>query len=82
MKFLNVKTSCLQLSLPQFGQVHASHPGSHRHPEVPQDVRGKETLQAEAGRRSGNADHPPGLHGTTEVPGGKMHVTLGSFLIA
>lgn len=58
---------------PQLGQVPASHSGSHHHPEVPEDVRGEETLQAEAGRRTGHADDPQSLHGPAEVPGGKTH---------
>ncbi len=60
---------------PQSGQVHAPHSGGHHHPKVPEDVCGEETLQAETGCCSGHADDPQGLHGPTEVPGGKTHST-------
>lgn len=55
----------------QFGEVHAAHSGGHHHPEVPEDVCGAETLQAEAGCCAGHADHPQSLHGPAEVPGGE-----------
>lgn len=76
----------VSLDTPQPGKVHASHSGGHHHPEVPEDVRGEETLQAKAGCRSGHADHSQSLHGPAEVPGGKTHtqhkVQLFSYFVS
>lgn len=74
--------SSWRCSLPQPGQVHATHSSSNRHPEEPEDVRGEETLPAEAGRRPGRADHPQSLHGPAEVPGGTMETgPVGSCIL-
>lgn len=81
VKALTLKSKNENLHLvvsPQLGQVSASYSGSYYHPEVPEDVCGKEALQAEAGCCSGHADNPQSLHGSAEVSGGKIRYTAES----